>query len=401
MTSNDTSSILDEIDLLMKSMISDFEIWEEDIEDILDDTFNLRDSFYAKSSPVNNYYSSYSIFNHQLCRRTNDIELGINSGRMSAILGEFSIDPILLNQGSIRIKIAPTATPRFNLLNEGYGYYAEMLAPISVSISSQGVVDLLMIQRFTFNVQEGANLTPYNYTSPRFTKNQEAYDPFIRIPVNQQDEIRTMLVSKITRIFNSKKVKFPVLNFGSLNIEIKPHAFFFRDNILVFTTKILPPRRTPEQTLKRIAFGFNQSVSIHRDIVSKEIRRQAPKGSSVNHIKYYYRYLVISTRKSDVRRFFHIKVTSAVKMEHYLRLTVSRRTIISLDATWKSWEYDIKSERCWPVCSKVMSAAKSLVMNIINNNKYFTRRLADLRVHADWVRTNVSPSGVQIDFRTR
>jgi hypothetical protein len=403
MNKDNTLAILDEIDFrveeLENTLDRDTELYDE-VDDFL---VSLLSIMVHDNGAIGLRQSSFEGLNAQISQRINDFEIAITETRASQVFANNNLDPISFEGDGVSVSITPINKPRIILPRQinRYSYSVEMLTDMAVSISNQNESLMTMSLRIRFSLDDDGRITPIIILSPRFVKENAPHNPYTKIPVKHQANVLQKVKTEIQQALINNSVKFDPMDFGDIRLGGKPSTFILNRGYLLFVSKVLPKRKSPEPLISYINRGYTQSAKVKDKIIEKEIRRHVAGRASLNNINFKNGFIFISTSKSDSRNILHITVKTWVRMDYRIYFTVSNLTELSLDARWAEWEYRIKAKRCWPVCDEVISAAERIVKKEINRNKYFTEYVGSFWATASRIRTRITPYGLQLDMRAR
>ena len=401
MVIDNSLEVLNEIDL----QIAHISNYLDENMDIVDSIGTSCDSVIAlmedDSSIVGRRQNSYVELNEQVAKRVNDIEIGVTEARATSMFGQNQISAMHYESTDFSIDFIPKESPRivYSSVDMPHPYYVNMLINISVVRSNNNEFDMTMVVRIRFSIGKDGSITPEIMMSPRFIRENLPYNPFMKIPVSSQANVLRFLVDKIVDSLANNKIKFDPISIGKIQLICKPSTFTINRYNLIFVSKSLPKRKSPEPLISYVNSECDQTIKIKDKIIEKEIKRHVQKRASLNHVQFKNGFIMISTSWTLKKRVSHIKVEAWVRMDYLLDFTVSNLTNLFMEANLADRKYKINVKRCWPICDYVRNKVEKIILTGINKNKYFEEHIADMRQHASLIKTTVTPFGLQIDMR--
>lgn len=394
-TLDEIDNLLAKIDIQQSTIMQGLKETHDSVEDLSDTHWGTMTRVWARRL-------SFAHLNAVISKKINDIDLAISSARATTLFGESRIDPIVIEEGNVKVQIAQNGKSNLKVpqLDQSQaGYFVEYTVPLNVEMTGQDKKKLALLQRITFGLDAGGAVRPIMLNGPRFLKNGEVYDLISRFPVKRQNAIRHRLVEAIRELLSRKNYRFQTIRVGNMNLPMNPINYYISSGLVGFAVKTLSSRRSSKPLISWIHYGYDQVVTVPKEMISKEIARNVVGKATLRSIQYKPWFVRISTDRSEVRRFLWVKVNVWVRLDYRLFFTVSNKTNLLLDAKWAEWEIQVNAKQCWPKCDEVVSAAMNFARGEVEKNKYFTEFIADLSTYAYGIRTEMSSYGLQIHMR--
>lgn len=231
--------------------------------------------------------------------------------------------------------------------------------------------------------------------------NLKIVDPFEFLPILKKHKTLKEFDKQIKQIISSYKFDFQKYDVNNNQIKFLAKDFLFgRDKVMVFS-KALGRRKTrfPIHLSDNNYQDF--SLIIRKEHIYPEINNiAAQRNAKLLSTDFQNGRIVIDSYGSKKKSFLHISVKGRVWMEHSIYID-NRNEALFFRASWLSWKYKIKAERCLGVCGRVMRDAKKEVMKIINQSKYFSGFFMDTSSIGNNVRCRINRNGLKFYFNEK
>lgn len=340
----------------------------------------------------------------EISSRVNDIELGVSAQGINKYLRDFSIKPISFIKEGIEVKITPNSLSVIDFVrfeaNEG-AYSTESRQKLVISISGQNSIEVEAKIRTVMLFDDSNYIHLRLLNHPRFVRNGQDYDPFLRLPVSLQQDARDELLINLDKELKANSIELDAFLLGRSRLSVKPVTSYIRGDLLGVTSKVVGKRRYKRELVGYIPRIYDQRISISREIIRNQINRIVKsKGGKLRKIDFFNGYLDIKTYSRFRKDILYIAVISEVEISYRIRI-YSQFNAINYSADWLKWEYKITAKRCVPVCREVIKEAKKITEREINKSLRFSGGLGSINHIATRSNARIAGNGLNIDIEMR
>lgn len=404
--SDTTLDVLDELDRITSEIELTADLSLELAEESHEKGQGLYEGFLRPNRPVWSLYASFQDFSRTASPFTNDLEVVIDSDRLTSLLGSIQFEPIVIQEGERVVVATPLSPPTLNWSN----LRAEPPLPDCIAldmtwrIESDRTQPITLIVRIFFVLEVRGDRNTLKLVlsnAPRFY--DESYQktrPLRMVPMlgGQRSQIRKKLFAKIREQVGAIEHQLSNIDVGERELQFTPHCYTI-DRDLILIDRHLGKRRNKYDLARPLLWRANQGVRLKSDHVIPEIvQRVRQQDVNVEAVEFRNGYIYLRVHKNHVERPCHMKVTVDAWIEYQLHIRNDLPFDLFVDAYATSIRTRIKIERCWPICGKVMRKAKEKARQELAKYYHLIFPFADFSGEAFWVRARTTSYGLTMEM---
>lgn len=347
----------------------------------------------GNSGPVVRCRQAVSSLEKEVGGFINDVDYSANSTAVNWLFRSMRIEPIHLIANRVVVNIRQSGRLKIQFKGAAnYNYTLEV--PLKIDVSQFNSRSVKMIISLSFDAPGDGTIVPKMVLAPRFIENGELVDIYQSIPVAKQQYFRQVVLNKMNHALVDAANSLEPINLGSLTIEPKPILVVYEGYLLRIISREKGSRRNKEPLVQQFTFFRDETVRLRKHLVEPMIRQRIGTLAAVTGVSWEFNgawgYINVSTERNDRKIILHIDVKTKVQMRHAITFNTDNSNVVSLNAQNYYWKYNIKANRCWPICGKIMRKAKKAVMDGINDAQNLTQtigvvsyRLSDVLIESD------------------